>query len=262
MQLDKLIIQGRLRKSWSAIDLGFRLAQQFWLPCAIMFALLAVPIYLLLYFSFDSADWWAIIVIWWFKPLFERPILYFLSQELFQNSCSVSTTFGQFKKWCFKGILARLTFRRLSPCRSMYAPIYVLEDASGAQYGRRASVLGATHSSAAGGLTIVLIHFESFFYFSVLLLAALFAPDYMSEVFDNWFSEGYFSSSEELLVDIIMLFVMSAVAPFYVAGGFMLYISRRIELEGWDIEICFREWLTQSQRRDLITPSREKILDA
>lgn len=262
MQLDKLIIQGRLRSSWSAVDLGFKLAQKFWLPCAIMFALLAVPIYFVLYLSFDSASWWAILVIWWLKPLFERPILFFLSHELFQNSSGVRQTFRQFKQWCFKGVFARLSYRRLSPCRSMYSSIYVLERANGAEYGKRASVLGATHSSAAAGLTIVLIHFESFFYFSILLLVAFFAPDYVSEISENWFSDSYFSSSQEISVDLIMLFVMISVAPFYVAGGFMLYISRRIELEGWDIEICFREWLRQSQHRETFKPSTQRIIDA
>ena len=30
----------------------------------------------------------------------------------------------------------------------------------------------------------------------------------------------------------------------YVVAGFMLYISRRVELEGWDMEIIFRNWMT------------------
>lgn len=33
---------------------------------------------------------------------------------------------------------------------------------------------------------------------------------------------------------------MSLIAPFYVAAGFALYLNRRSELEGWDIEINFR----------------------
>ena len=259
MQLDKLIIQGRLRNAWSAVDLGFKLAQKFWLTCASMFAVLAVPSYFALHLLFESATWWAILAVWWLKPLFERPILYFYSQELFQNSCSVVDTFRKFRQWCFKGILARLTYRRFSPSRSMYSPIYVLEGSSGATYAQRAGVLGATHSSAASGLTITLIHFESFFYFSILALIAFVAPEYVSDMVSNWFSEGYFESTNQIVADLIVLFVMAAVAPFYVAGGFMLYISRRIELEGWDIEICFREWLSQSQRQEMIRPSVASI---
>ena len=262
MQLDKLIIQGRLRNSWSAIDLGVKLAQRYWLACATMFAMLALPCYLLLHFSFAGESGWGIFLIWWLKPLFERPLLFFLSRELFQNSSGIVDTIRQFRQWSFKGIFAQLSYRRLSPCRSMYSPIYALEGSTGAQYAKRASVLGATHSSAATGLTIVLIHFENFFYYSILASIALFAPDYISEVFDNWFSEGYFSFAGVILFDLLVLFVLSAVAPFYVAGGFMLYISRRIELEGWDIEICFREWLLQSQDQDVLTPSPQRMLDA
>ena len=262
MQLDKLIIQGRLRNSWSAIDLGVKLAQRYWLACATMFAMLALPCYLLLHFSFAGESGWGIFLIWWLKPLFERPLLFFLSRELFQNSSGIVDTIRQFRQWSFKGIFAQLSYRRLSPCRSMYSPIYALEGSTGAQYAKRASVLGATHSSAATGLTIVLIHFENFFYFSILALSAFYAPDYISEVYQNWFYEGYFSFAGVILLDLLVLFVLSAVAPFYVAGGFMLYISRRIELEGWDIEICFREWLLQSQGQDVLTPSPQRMLDA
>jgi hypothetical protein len=33
--------------------------------------------------------------------------------------------------------------------------------------------------------------------------------------------------------------------PFYVAGGFALYLNRRAELEAWDIEQEFRRAFTQ-----------------
>ena len=53
-------------------------------------------------------------------------------------------------------------------------------------------------------------------------------------------------SENNVFMDLSFVLIMAAVAPFYCAGGFMLYISRRIELEGWDIEICFREWMANS----------------
>ena len=43
---------------------------------------------------------------------------------------------------------------------------------------------------------------------------------------------------------------MSLIAPFYVAGGFALYLNRRSELEGWDIEICLRRLLARWQGKD------------
>src|SRR5690606_28635311 len=33
---------------------------------------------------------------------------------------------------------------------------------------------------------------------------------------------------------------MSAVAPFYVACGFSLYLNRRITLDAWDLDIAFK----------------------
>jgi hypothetical protein len=39
---------------------------------------------------------------------------------------------------------------------------------------------------------------------------------------------------------LLYLLVISIVEPFYVAAGFSLYLNRRTELEGWDIELGFR----------------------
>jgi hypothetical protein len=40
---------------------------------------------------------------------------------------------------------------------------------------------------------------------------------------------------------ILYFFVMMVVETLYVSGGFVLYLNRRIILEGWDIELAFRK---------------------
>jgi hypothetical protein len=45
----------------------------------------------------------------------------------------------------------------------------------------------------------------------------------------------------EVLGNLAYLVALSLIEPLYVASGFTLYLNRRTELEGWDIEIAFRQ---------------------
>jgi len=254
MELDKLIIQTRVRNPWAAIDLGFKLTKSFWLTCVALYFVLALPVFTVAFYLLDDEyRWCAAVIVWWLKPLFERPLLFLFSRELFQQASGFSHSFRHFRQWWSQGLLAMLTYRRLSACRSMYAPILVLEGANANQYSQRASVLGLSYSSAGMWLTWVLFHFEAFFYSSVMALAALFLPELMESVVDGWFYGEAANSYSEFVFNLLGVLMAVMVAPFYVAGGFMLYISRRIELEGWDIEICFREWLNQNQAHATIS---------
>ena len=51
---------------------------------------------------------------------------------------------------------------------------------------------------------------------------------------------GVSSTASIWISECLLLLALSIVAPFYVAGGFALYLTRRTELEAWDIEISFR----------------------
>jgi hypothetical protein len=42
------------------------------------------------------------------------------------------------------------------------------------------------------------------------------------------------------LSDLFWVLSLSLFAPFYVAGGFALYVTRRSQLEAWDLELAFR----------------------
>lgn len=236
MDLGSLIINTRVRSGWSAIDLGIVLAKQFWLRSVFLYLLIAIPIFFGLSYLFNSTYFF--LALWWFKPLYERPILFLLSRELFGEKMSIWLVLKNIKKWLLPGLAWILTFRRISPTRGMLAAITLLEQPAMKDYGKRVSVLSIKYSNQAGWLTLVLLHVENFLWFALLGLIAFFIPDLID--IDNFF-DSYFSQSS-IYIDLCLVLVMAMVAPFYVASGFMLYICRRIELEGWDIEICFRDW--------------------
>ena len=239
MQLNKLIIETRLRTGWSSIDLGFVLGRMFWLQGFALYLLIAMPVFALTRLLDDAYVFLPYFILWWCKPIFERPILFLLSRELFSQKTDLKQALGYFREWFFTGLGYILTLRRLSVNRAMYAPITLLEKPRSGQYSQRASVLGNKFASESMWLTVVVYYVEQILSVALLMLFYIFFPEQV-DVSLAWVNELRQNNS---YVDLGALLVMAAIAPFYVAAGFMLYISRRVELEGWDIEICFRDWM-------------------
>jgi len=239
MQLNKLIIEPRVRTAWAAIDLGTVLGRKFWWRGVGLYLVLALPVFLLTRLTTDISGWLPYFILWWLKPLFERPLLFSLSRELFSEPTSFGKTLTSYKLWFWPSLLSVLTVRRISVNRSMFAPVSLLEQPSSSDYGKRVSVLGFKFSNASTWLTVVLYHFESFIAIALLTMLAFLFPDMITDSL-AWLSD---LSDNNLIMDTTVLLIMAAVAPFYCAAGFSLYICRRIELEGWDIEMCFRDWM-------------------
>lgn len=239
MKLNKLIIETRVRNGWSSIDLGIAIGKLFWLRGFLLYLLMVTPIFLISRYLVQVSSVLPFLILWWCKPLFERPILFFLSRELFSEPMGFIKTLGHYREWVFPGLGWILSIRRLSVVRAMTAPITLLERPNSSQYSKRASVLGRKFSSEATWLTIVMYHLEGFLFLGLFVLLLIFFPDQIN-VSLTWLSDV---SIGGVYSDLALVFVMATVAPFYVSAGFMLYISRRVALEGWDIEICFREWM-------------------
>jgi hypothetical protein len=239
MKLNKLIIETRVRNGWSSIDLGIVIGKRFWLRGFLLYLLMAAPIFLASRYLIQVSSVLPFLVLWWCKPLFERPILFFLSRELFSEPMGFINTLSHYREWVLPGLGWILSIRRLSVVRAMTAPITLLERPESSQYTKRASVLGRKFSSEATWLTVVMYHLEGFIFLALFVLLLIFFPDQINFNL-AWLSDF---SGGGIYSDLAFIFVMAVIAPFYVAAGFMLYISRRVELEGWDIEICFREWM-------------------
>jgi len=241
MQLDKLVIAIRARSGWSAIDLGIVFARGFWLRGVLLYLLMAAPVFALTMLIPETSAVFSYFVLWWCKPLFERPILYFLSRELFNEPVGFWKTLRCWREWVWPSLGWILTIRRLSVSRAMYAPVSLLEAPTSGEYSQRVTVLGRNYANESTWLTLVFYHLESFLWISLLVVAAVFFPDQIESGVMRLIElregdTGYLVFS--------VLLTMAMVAPFYTAAGFILYISRRVELEGWDIEMCFRDWMS------------------
>ena len=242
MQLDALIINPRRRIAWSAIDLGIVFAKQHFKQALLVYLLLATPVLLLSLLLFDASSMWSFLMLWWFKPLYERPVLFLMSRELFADRVDFARVIREWRSWLLPDLLRSLTIRRLNINRGFYAPVMLLERADSDVYAQRIGVLGARASSEATWLNIVLYHCENFISLALVMLLGLLMPEHfenqLSLVISGTFEVSWGSN-------VLMMVCMALIAPLYVSACFCLYICRRIELEGWDIEICFRDWVSK-----------------
>lgn len=241
MDLGAIQIEPRLRNPWQAIDLGFSLARAWWRPLFLSWFLPCVSLWLLLSLVLWQYQWLVLMIVWWLKPLLDRLPLFFASRAMFGEVLSLKTLFKYWRQALRFEWFSWITLRRLSPTRSLDMPVTVLEQLSGKARGRRLQVMHQTATSGGSWLTFVCVHIEVFFSLGVMSLVALLIPAGV----DLGLIDSYIEQAPWMVFasNGVSILAMSLIAPFYTMAGFSLYINRRVQLEGWDIEIRFRHLL-------------------
>ena len=236
----------RPRSPWESVDLGFALARTWFLPLWLSWWATAAPLALLSLLPLHQRpDLW-LLLLWWCKPACEALPLYWLSRALFGERLPVAVAARRLPQAFPPRLWPQLLWRRLGVARSFTRPVTLLEAPRGAARGARLRVLG---TGAAGWLTIICVHLEAVLWFSALLLVAFLLPEGTPRLDLEAAFVGT-ASVADWVGTLAMLAAMSALAPFYVAAGFALYLGRRTRLEAWDLELAFRR---ASARRE---PSR------
>lgn len=218
--------------------MGTMLARKWYRPLLLGWMWPSLFIFILLSLLFHESLWVGLTVTWWLKPIWDRIPLMMASRALFGEEVSVKKTLRTLPAIAIKQWFAWLTWRRFSPTRAFDMPVTVLEGLNGAARHKRLNVLHLKAGGAATWLLIICAHLEFALAMGMLGIIYLFIPE---EV--NFNLLGFFSSEEassEIIINVFTYIAMVLVAPFYTMAGFALYISRRIELEAWDIEVRFR----------------------
>ncbi len=235
MKLDEITVAIRPRNAWEGIDLGFAMARRWFGRLWLLWILMATPALAVGLLLFDS-PWALLLWIWWLKPAYEPALVYGVSRAVFGETPAVRAVLPHWRRFFNLQTLANLTYRRLAPSRSFYMPVQVLEGLKGRARAERIRVLGRGQQ-AGGWLTLTAMHFEWVLQFGFVVLVVLLVPEEL-----QW-AEALFAGSDALgewLWALSVAAAASVIAPFYVAGGFALYLSRRIDLEAWDLELNFR----------------------
>jgi hypothetical protein len=254
---DSLTVEIRARTHWEAIDLGLTLVQSYWRNLYAAWLVAALPVAfpaLALIYLLDGSQY-GLLLLWWLKPFYDRVLLHVLSRAVFGETVNWHDVLrampGLLRR---SGLFSALTWGRFTPCRSFKLPIWQLEGVTGRARHRR------LHTLKGNGPTRLLIMcgtLEWVLTFGALgLLYMMLPPEFVAsrpELLSDFFSADTLPLWFEVLYGLIYLLVISAIEPFYVAAGFSLYLNRRTELEGWDIELGFRTLAARLETRQ--TPS-------
>lgn len=251
MDLSRIGIVARERTSWEALDLGIVLARKWYRPLLLGWIIPSALVFILFTILFFDNLWVGVTLTWWLKPVWDRIPLHIASRALFGEEVSVKSALKSLPKLAWTDLIPWLTWRRLSFTRSFDMPITVLENLKGKARQQRLQVLHIESGSAAAWLTIVCVHLEAALLIGGLGLIYMFIPAEVDFDVLNYIETQ--QKLAELLYNSVYYVAMVLVAPFYTIAGFALYISRRISLEGWDIEIRFRH-LADRQSRHSFEP--------
>ncbi|AWY40943.1 DUF4129 domain-containing protein [Pseudomonas putida] len=243
MRLSDASVVIRPRPTWEAMDLGVLLNQRHRRLLMTSWALVTLPVFALLTWLFWESPSWAVIIFWWLKPAFERLPLYILSKALFGETPTLKQALYQWPRLLKPQLLASLTWRRLSLCRSFLLPVIQLEGLGGDARQQRLRVLLQRDANAARWLTVIGAHLETALWIGLTVLFYLLLPQ---QVAVDWSWQSLIAAANqdwrwlEHLTNAFYVLVLVLWEPIYVACGFSLYLNRRTVLEAWDIELVFR----------------------
>ncbi|WP_159666958.1 DUF4129 domain-containing protein [Andreprevotia sp. IGB-42] len=251
MQLESLQIDIRPGSHAAAIDLGQSLLRRYWQQVYLAWWLPWLTLAVLLWLCLPAAYLgWGTLAIWWLRPLFDRLPVYILSREVFGERVTAWQALRAWP-WQLGGWLRSLTWwRPIMLGRGLYAPIWMLEGAKGRFANQRRRALGARGAyGAASWFGLACVHFTLVLELALLAMLGLFMAR-PEEANPMLFMIKYFSDPATLALTGHICYVIAdgLIGPVYASGCFTLYLRRRAELEGWDIELSLRR-LAERRRR-------------
>lgn len=245
MRIDQARVELRPRSAWEAMELGTALvrrhARAVWRPWAIA----TLPVFALLNAAAWAIDalWLAALAMWWLLPLFDRIVLLVLSRAVFGDAPAAREVLAAQWRLGWRGTGARLAWARPSPWRCIAMPVELLEGLDGAALRQRRSVMVDGLQGHAFLLALTGQLFVLALLVSLLALVLMFVPSELlsesaraiwslvTEAPPRWAQLGF---------NLALWLALSAIEPFVVGAGFGLYLSRRVRIEAWDIELALR----------------------
>jgi hypothetical protein len=185
---------------------------------------------------------WSWIILWWLSPLFDRFILHVAAKRFFEPQASLAALFRGLGRNLGQGLVGDLLWRRLSPWRSAMLPLRLLE---WEPRGNRRRIRKRKRALSNGGLHFCIFLTVWCFTLQWILLAGefVFVLSISRLFFDTqWSSIGDFFAGKGLYYYTGWCVNFLVVESVYVCMGFGLYLNSRVEVEGWDIELLFRNF--------------------
>jgi hypothetical protein len=235
VQVEALDLRMRPRGAFEAADLGVRMCQRHWREIYACHLLVTLPVVALCVATVPIASWLPAPLVFLAKPWIDRTSLFVLSRAAFGQQTRPADVWKAQRSVWWSQLLGTLTWRRLSPWRSFTQPVYQLEGLPMGPRGRRLRVVRGEYRGAAAMVSMAFGAMETLLAIAVISMMFWLAPTendtgrlWQSLVEDS----GIWGFAGPLCYGAVVAFL----EPFYVASGFTLYLTRRSELEAWDIE--------------------------
>jgi hypothetical protein len=242
MELNQLSFVARLRSPWQVFDLTQLFIRPHFMTLLVMYLIMAVPVAIVIALIFSPAI--ATMVVWWLKPIFERPILDYLSKCSFSQALSIRSSLRSISAVGWKNAILALTLFRFSPNRAYLAPVEQLEGQSGGRSVKRKNLLKGRCDHKQTFWLMLCAHLELLIILILFLMVYNFIPQGIN-IDAQFFSAGFNIEAFDLVYSIIYVIAVSLVAPLFATGGFLMYLNSRIKLEAWDIELAFKRIATR-----------------
>ena len=113
----------RPRTPWEAADLGLALLRAQAGPVYRAWLATLVPAALLLAVLCREHPWLAPLILWWLKPLLDRPVLHVLARATFGRTPGLAETLRGAGGYCRRGVAATLLWQRFGLERSLLLPV-------------------------------------------------------------------------------------------------------------------------------------------
>jgi hypothetical protein len=246
MQLDRLAVELRQRNGFESLDLGFAMYAAWrpalWRAWGVTYVPTALVVSLVLW-EYPTI---ALLVMWWLKPLFDRVLLYVYSEAMFGVQPTARDVLRAIPQILRRTrLIAGLTTFRFSMARSLFLPVWQLEGQRGPAARARRRVLGARTYGYGVWLTFVCVNIQWVWTLGTFLIAGMLMPEDTSAPPPDFSLASIFLPEGEWVwrqhaTNLVSFMVDTVIEPYFVAAGFSLYLNRRSELEGWDLEVEFR----------------------
>ncbi|MFB6350762.1 MAG: hypothetical protein ABEN55_23395, partial [Bradymonadaceae bacterium] len=260
MDLDNIAAELRARDGGEAIDLGMAIGRRFWTAIIVPWLILVGGVFavgtLAAYLHGSPAMVsWVGLLLWLLKPAYDRVPLLVVSRGLFGDVPSTRRTLDHtLSRWLSMDTLLDCTVRRLTPYRSFTMPIRELEAHSDRQYGDRKKALlrRGTRRSVISLIGVAAVAEQLMLVGIISFIGMVLPTEAQSGMLvdpSTWTQSG--GVATWLLIGGLASYFLavSLVEIFYVTSGFGLYINRRVQLEGWDIELEFRRMASRHRDR-------------
>ena len=250
MQLEHIVVRMRSRTGWEAMDLGFALVRNAARDIFRAQAVAMLPLFVIAVIVghfFEGAGW---VVLWWSKPVLNAVTLSVLGRSLIGERVGIREVFLVAPRALQAHLVGALTWRRLSPSRTFTMPVRHLEGLRGKAARDRIATLTTTHRGSAQLACFAGAWFEGGLIFAGLQALAMLAPTSTVVRTSFWLS----APSDWLVLGVTALAFM-IVEPVFAGIGFALYINRRVDLEGWDLELAFRSLRARIGKRAVAVAS-------